>query len=161
MWWRLTKSAIFSVLAPGTVGVLIPFWLRQSSAHYFPAPPLQIPLGILLFALGAGIYLSCAWDFAVKGFGTPAPIDAPKVLVVQGLYRFTRNPMYVGVSAMVAGQTIYWGFSTIAVYLALVITAFSLFVTFYEEPTLRRQFGAAYEEYCRRVPRWFGPRRAT
>lgn len=161
MWWRLTKTAIFSVLAPGTVGVLIPFWLRRSAAHYFPVPPLQIPLGILMFVIGAGIYLWCAWDFVVKGFGTPAPIDAPKVLVVQGLYRFTRNPMYVGVSSMVVGQMIYWGSSAIAVYLLLVITAFSLFVIFYEEPALRRQFGAAYEEYCRRVPRWFGPQRAT
>jgi protein-S-isoprenylcysteine O-methyltransferase Ste14 len=138
VWWRLTKTAIFSVLAPGTVGVLIPFWLQRSAAHYFLVPSLQIPLGILVFVMGAGIYLWCARDFAVKGLGTPAPIDAPKVLVVQGLYRFTRNPMYVGVSSMVCGQMIYWGSSAIAVYLLLVIAAFSLFVIFYEEPALRR-----------------------
>ncbi|HEY1483034.1 MAG TPA: isoprenylcysteine carboxylmethyltransferase family protein [Candidatus Acidoferrum sp.] len=124
--------------------------------------PLEQHLaGGLLLLLGLSVYLWCAWDFAVKGLGTPAPIDAPKNLVVQGLYRYTRNPMYVGVAAMIAGQAIYRGSVAVALYLGVVVILFNLFVLFYEEPTLRRQFGEQYNNYCRAVPRWFLPSRRT
>jgi protein-S-isoprenylcysteine O-methyltransferase Ste14 len=161
VWWRLLKTAIFSVLAPGTVGLLIPYSLRNSAKDRIVFPLAQHSVGGLLLLLGVSIYLWCAWDFAVKGLGTPAPIDAPKNLVVQGLYRYTRNPMYVGVSAMIAGHAIYRGSIAIALYLCVVITLFNLFVLFYEEPTLRRQFGEQYSNYCRAVPRWFLPSRHT
>lgn len=161
MWWRFTKTAIFSVLAPGTVGFAIPFRLGRTAENAVAIPWLQIPLGVVIFVLGVSIYLRCAWDFVVQGLGTPAPIDAPKVLVVRGLYRFTRNPMYVGVSAMIAGQMVYRGSATIATYLCVVVAFFYLFVVFYEEPILRRQFSAQYEEYCARVPRWFWPPHRT
>jgi protein-S-isoprenylcysteine O-methyltransferase Ste14 len=122
--------------------------------------PLEQHLaGGLLLLLGLSVYLWCAWDFAVKGLGTPAPIDAPKNLVIQGLYRYTRNPMYVGVAAMIAGQAIYRGSIAMALYLGVVVILFNLFVLFYEEPTLRRQFGEQYINYCRAVPRWFLPSR--
>ena len=161
MWWRLLKTAIFSVVAPGTVGLLIPYSLRNSAKDRIVVPLAQHAVGGLLLLVGASIYLWCAWDFAVKGLGTPAPIDAPKNLVVQGLYRYTRNPMYVGVAAMIAGQAIYRGSIAIALYLCVVVTLFNLFVLFYEEPTLRRQFGEQYSNYCRAVPRWFLPSRHT
>ncbi len=103
------------------------------------------------------MYLWCAWDFAAKGLGTPAPIDAPRVLVGKGLYRFTRNPMYVGVSSMIAGQAVYYGSSSILVHLLAVALAFHAFVRCYEEPTLRRLFGEPYDDYCRRMPRWLFP----
>ena len=107
-----------------------------------------------LLVCGAAIYFWCAWDFVAKGLGTPAPIDAPRVLVVNGLYRFTRNPMYVGVFSAIQGQAIYYGSGHVAIYGVAMLTMAYLFVVFYEEPTLRRLFGGQYEEYCRRVPRW-------
>jgi protein-S-isoprenylcysteine O-methyltransferase Ste14 len=154
MWWRLLKTTIFSVLVPGMVGLWAPYSLRKSAENHTILPLLQTLAGGALLLVGVSIYLWCAWDFAVKGLGTPAPIDAPKNLVVQGLYRFTRNPMYVGVAAMILGQAIFWSSLAITIYLCVVVAFFNLFVLFYEEPTLRHQFGAQYEEYCRAVPRW-------
>jgi protein-S-isoprenylcysteine O-methyltransferase Ste14 len=154
VFWTLTKTAIFSVVVPGSVGLWVPYSLQKSAENRLPFPLLQSTLGGLLLLAGVAIYLWCAWDFAVKGFGTPAPIDAPKVLVINGLYRFTRNPMYVGVSSMIAGQGIFFGSQAIATYFCAVVLFFNLFVLLYEEPALRRQFGEQYEEYCRRVPRW-------
>ena len=151
MFWRLFKTAIFTIVAPGTVGVLGPRWVKDGGSHLRLA--VRAP-GLALFLIGGAIYLWCAWDFAVKGLGTPAPIDAPRLLVVKGLYRFTRNPMYLGVSGMILGQAIYYGSFSIVVYLLAILLVFNLFVHFYEEPTLRRLFGEQYDDYCRRVPRW-------
>jgi protein-S-isoprenylcysteine O-methyltransferase Ste14 len=93
-------------------------------------------------------------DFAVAGRGTPAPIDPPKELVRRGLYRFTRNPMYVGVASVLIGEAWLFASRAMAVFALGVVTMFHLFVLFYEEPTLRRTFGDAYERYCAAVPRW-------
>ena len=153
MLWRLIKTAIFTVLAPGTVGVYVPQVLRRGSGDH-AAHSLFADAWLALFFCGAGIYLWCAYDFAVKGLGTPAPIDRPRVLVVNGLYRFTRNPMYIGVAAMIAGQAGYHRSMSIAIYLLAVLLGFHVFVRLYEESTLRRLFGAQYEGYCRAVPRW-------
>ena len=154
MSWRLIKTLIFTLVAPGTVALYVPGMLRERSAdhamHSFSLYPW-----LALFLCGAGIYFWCAWDFAVKGMGTPAPIDAPRLLVVQGLYRFTRNPMYVGVLAMIFAQAIYYGSRPVALYGCALFLGFHLFVRLYEEPTLRRLFGTQYEQYCHRVPRWF------
>lgn len=159
MWRTLLKTAIFTVLVPGTVGVLVPQRLQRSYPNHLFFPFVQTLLGLVLFVLGAAIYLWCAWDFAMKGLGTPAPIDAPKRLVVGRLYRYSRNPMYVGVATTIAGQAIYYGSMAIVICLGIVVAMFTLFVRLYEEPVLRRRFGAQYEEYCRRVPRWIVPHR--
>ena len=151
MFWRILKTLAFTIVVPGTVGLYVPQALKNNAAK---VPPLFEWAGAALFVCGAAIYLWCAWDFVMKGLGTPAPIDAPKVLVVRGLYRFTRNPMYVGVFAAILGQALYYGSWHIAVYGCVMISIAYLFVVFYEEPTLRRLFGAQYEEYCRNVPRW-------
>ena len=98
--------------------------------------------------------LWCFWDFLVKGKGTPAPIDPPKELVVSGLYNYVRNPMYVGVELMLIGHFLWFGFWNLLVYAAFFFAAFYIFVLLYEEPTLKKKFGAAYEEYLKRVPRW-------
>ncbi len=151
MFWRLTKTFLFTVAAPGTVGVLLPQSMKGAGA------PLPIPFhaaGLLLMLCGAAIYFWCAWDFVSKGFGTPAPIDAPRVLVVHGLYRFSRNPMYVGVSSLIFGQALFYGAAAIARYGCIVLLCFHLFVCFYEEPTLKRLFGEQYDDYRREVPRW-------
>ncbi len=115
---------------------------------------LRLVATVTLFLIGALIYLWCAWDFSVKGLGTPAPIDAPKKLVLSGLYRYVRNPMYIGVVCLILAQIVLKWSREIFAYLAVVVVSFNLFVLFYEEPHLRRVFGEQYEEYCRNVPRW-------
>jgi protein-S-isoprenylcysteine O-methyltransferase Ste14 len=151
MFWRLMKTLLFTVVMPGTVGVYVPQGLKHDGV---PLPEALRYLGVTLFACGAMFYFWCAWDFVAKGLGTPAPIDAPRVLVAKGLYRFTRNPMYVGVASVILGQALYYGSRSVAIYGGFVVLAFHLFVLFYEEPTLKRLFGAEYSQYCARVPRW-------
>jgi protein-S-isoprenylcysteine O-methyltransferase Ste14 len=155
LFWRLVKTLLFTLVMPGTIGVYLPQWLKRGGVEL----PLAARIaGFLLFLCGAVLYFWCAWDFVSKGLGTPAPIDAPRVLVVKGLYRFTRNPMYVGVSAVVLGQALYYGAAAVLIYGCVILLGFHLFVLFYEEPTLRRLFGPQYEEYCHTVPRWVIPR---
>lgn len=158
MFWRIVKTLVFTAVAPGTVAVYVPY-LWKADGRKIPDP---FPcLGVALIWCGAAIYLWCCWDFAVKGLGTPAPIDAPRVLVVRGPYRFTRNPMYLGVFTAIEGQALYYGSRHIAVYGCIMLTIAYVFVVSYEEPHLRNVFGAQYEEYCRRVPRWLIPFRRT
>jgi protein-S-isoprenylcysteine O-methyltransferase Ste14 len=111
-------------------------------------------LALSLLALGSAIYAWCVWDFAAFGRGTPAPIDAPKKLIVRGLYRYTRNPIYVGVLAVQLGWTLMFRGIGLVIYTISVAVCFHLFVVLYEEPHLRREFGAEYSDYYARVGRW-------
>jgi protein-S-isoprenylcysteine O-methyltransferase Ste14 len=106
--------------------------------------------------LGFAVALRCVWDFGWTGRGTPAPFAPPQRLVVVGLYRHVRNPMYVGFATGWIGLWVVFGHASIAAILAVAAVALGvhLFVVFYEEPTLRGKFGADYEEYCRNVRRW-------
>jgi protein-S-isoprenylcysteine O-methyltransferase Ste14 len=104
--------------------------------------------------LGAAIYFRCAWEFAVRGLGTPAPIAPTKFLVVTALHRYVRNPMYIGVFGVLLGEAVAFRSAVLLGYAAFFCVPVELFVLFYEEPTLRRQFGESYEEYRRSVPRW-------
>ena len=106
--------------------------------------------------LGFAVALRCVWDFGWTGQGTPAPVAPPKRLVVVGFYRYVRNPMYVGFITGWTGLWVVFGRANLAALVtALVAVLFVvLFVRLYEEPTLRRMFGAEYDEYCRNVPRW-------
>jgi protein-S-isoprenylcysteine O-methyltransferase Ste14 len=97
----LLKNLLFTFLVPGTVAGLLPWTIAGDAT---PTTGATLPLAILFFALGLAIYAWCVWDFASFGRGTPAPIDAPKRLVVRGLYRYTRNPMYVGVLTVLLGH---------------------------------------------------------
>lgn len=153
--WALFKTALFTLFVPGTVGVLIPAWLVLDAGGSERLPPVSWRwIGLLPVVVGACVYLVCAWDFAVTGLGTPAPIDMPRKLVAKRLYRFMRNPTYVGVTWLVVGQAMLFGSGRAFVYIVAVWIVAHLFVVFYEEPVLRRKFGMEYEEYCRRVPRW-------
>jgi protein-S-isoprenylcysteine O-methyltransferase Ste14 len=107
--------------------------------------------------MGFAVALRCVWDFGWTGHGTPAPIAPPKRLVVVGLYRHVRNPMYLGFAMGWIGLWIVFGHPDprLIVAVGLVALGVHLFVLFYEEPTLRRMFGAEYEEYCRNVRRWW------
>lgn len=113
-------------------------------------------IAVVPSVLGFAVALRCVWDFGRTGRGTPAPMAPPKRLVAVGFYRHVRNPMYVGFLAGWAGLWVVFGHASmaaIAVALA-VLLGVALFVRLYEEPTLRKKFGAEYEEYCRNVPRW-------
>jgi protein-S-isoprenylcysteine O-methyltransferase Ste14 len=107
--------------------------------------------------LGFAVALRCVWDFGWTGRGTPAPIAPPQRLVAVGFYRYVRNPMYVGFAVGWVGLWTVFGHATLAMIVAVASVALGvhLFVLFYEEPTLRKKFGADYENYCRNVRRWW------
>ena len=147
----IVKTLIFTVFAPGTVGVYIPYRLRGPGPHAISALGA---FGLAPVAVGAAIYLWCAWDFATFGRGTPFPLDAPKQLVARRLYRFVRNPMYVGVLLAILGQALWFESAATLWYAMVAALCFHLFVVFYEEPTLRRKFGESYAQYAKAVPRW-------
>jgi protein-S-isoprenylcysteine O-methyltransferase Ste14 len=151
----LAGTVLFLIVAPGTVAVVAPWWITGWRA----APPffgtIAIPiLGLVLIALGAAGLLDSFVRFAWQGLGTPAPIAPTRHLVVGGLYRFVRNPMYVAVTALIFGQALLLGQTSLLIYGAVVWLAFHIFVLAYEEPTLLRTYGDEYESYRRRVPRW-------
>jgi protein-S-isoprenylcysteine O-methyltransferase Ste14 len=150
----LLRTLIFTILVPGSVTVLIPCWILRSR----PSADYEISAfrlgGILPIVLGAAVYFSCAWEFVKTGVGTPAPIDAPKALVARGLYRYTRNPMYVGVASILVGEAVFFQSLRLLAYALIVGLLFHAFILLYEEPTLRRKFGPSYEEYLKAVPRW-------
>ena len=130
-----------------------PYWIAASDNALFD-PGFIRYLAFPLWLIGAVVMLRCFWDFTVTGHGTPAPIDPPKDLVITGLYRFVRNPMYVGGTIILLGWLIWSPSPSLISAPLFFFTAFHLFVLFYEEPTLRRKFGSAYEDYLHKVPRW-------
>jgi protein-S-isoprenylcysteine O-methyltransferase Ste14 len=151
--WALVKTAIFTVLVPGTVGGYVPYRLTRGAVARPPADWIGY-VGLLPLAFGVALYLRSAWHFAVTGLGTPAPIDPPKTLVVRGPYRLTRNPMYVAVLSVLVGETLMVRSAVLIEYALAVFAAFYAFVLLYEEPMLRSKFGTEYREYCAHVPRW-------
>lgn len=158
----LLKTLIFTIVVPGTVTVLVPRWLLSSeSVRVFAQADAIQYVGVIPILLGASIYLRCAWDFASAGRGTPAPIDPPKELVVRGLYRYVRNPMYVGVLTVLFGEALLFASSILLRYATAAFLSFHLFILLYEEPMLRRKFGGSYKRYCEAVPRWIPRRKAS
>jgi protein-S-isoprenylcysteine O-methyltransferase Ste14 len=147
----LLKNLLFTVVVPGTVAGYLPPWIAGDRAT---ASATSALLAAPLFAAGIAIYAWCVWDFARFGRGTPAPLDAPKRLVVRGLYRWVRNPMYVGVLCVIAGWAIRLRSPVLVVYLLAVAASFHAFVRLYEERHLRAVFGEEYAAYCARVHRW-------
>ncbi len=133
---------------------LLPSWLGFQVEAATGAPWRWI--GVVPSILGFAVALRCVWDFGRTGHGTPVPIAPPKRLVVVGFYRYVRNPMYVGFLAGWVGLWIVFGRADLAVIAVVCLVALGvhLFVMFYEEPHLRKIFGAEYEEYCKNVRRW-------
>ncbi len=153
--WALIGSLIFLIVAPGTVGVYIPWTMT----HWHIEPPLfglvWFPiLGVVLMSAGLLILFDSFVRFAWQGLGTPAPIAPTKHLVVTGFYRYVRNPMYVAVVSLILGQGLLLGSIRVLRYGIAIWLAFFAFVLLYEEPSLRRTFTSEYENYCAHVPRW-------
>ena len=148
-------SAVFLVIAPGFVAGLVPWWISRwrLEAALLGLPLFRVAGGILI-ALGAVGLLDSFVRFAVQGVGTPAPVFPTRHLVVTGLYRYVRNPMYVAVVSTILGQALILGNVELLEYGALVWLLSHLFVLVYEEPTLRARFGSEYRVFCAEVPRW-------
>lgn len=150
------RNLLFTILQPGLVAGLIPLWITGFQLNeicgvtwlwhrYFAA---------LLFLIGFGIMLWSIISFAVKGRGTLSPADPTKKLVVTGLYKFSRNPMYLGVVLMLIAEALFMRSTELWIYALLVFIVFNMFTLFFEEPRLRRDFGAEYRRYCEKVRRW-------
>lgn len=148
----LLRSIFFTVLMPGTVTVWIPLWLV--SAQGAQSVGLWRYAGLPLIVVGAALLLWCIGLFYTQGRGTLAPVDPPKHLVVQGLYCYVRNPMYVSVMLILIGETIFFASPYILLETGIFLTITHLFIKYYEEPALRRQFGEPYVEYTQTVGRW-------
>jgi protein-S-isoprenylcysteine O-methyltransferase Ste14 len=145
------KNLTFTVIVPGSVAVYVPLWLARGRPE---ASGPTVALAVTLFAAGTAIYAWTVWDFATFGRGTPAPIDAPQKLVVRGLYRFSRNPMYVGVLTVLLGHVALFRWSGLVCYAAAVLAGFHTWIVVYEEPRLASTFGNEYDVYRRQVGRW-------
>jgi protein-S-isoprenylcysteine O-methyltransferase Ste14 len=149
-------SLIFLLIAPGVVAGVVPWWLT----HWNSSPwwlPLRVAGGVLL-AAGLVVLLNAFGRFVIEGAGTPAPVAPTERLVVGGLYRYVRNPMYLAVGSTIAGQALLLGRPILFVELAVFAVAVVSFVRLYEEPQLHRSYGEQYEAYRRAVPGWW-PRR--
>jgi len=148
------KILLFTLIVPGAVLIYLPYYLLSDPDNWQTVNAAWvIPAGLCIM-LGLAIYLRCAWEFAVAGLGTPAPIDPPKKLVVSGLYRRTRNPMFQGVLLVLLAECLLYADPGLIVYAGSIALFFHITVVFREEPDLTSRFGASYSHYCRQVPRW-------
>jgi protein-S-isoprenylcysteine O-methyltransferase Ste14 len=146
-------SALFFALAPGVVAGLIPWSLTGWEVDATLWLPLRV-LGAAVVVAGAAMLVHSFVRFVVEGVGTPAPVAPTEKLVVGGLYRYVRNPMYVAVVSTILGQALLLGQPGLVVYAAVIWAMMAAFVLFYEQPTLAHRYGAQYEEYMRAVPAW-------
>lgn len=150
------RNLFFTILQPGVVAGLIPYLLvrkifKESFAQLFRSSHF---LGIILFVAGLALMLICITNFGVKGKGTLSPADPTKKLVIAGPYKFSRNPMYIGVMLILIGESIFFKSLALSIYSLFIFTAFHVFIIYFEEPRLRKDFGTEYLEYIQKVPRW-------
>jgi protein-S-isoprenylcysteine O-methyltransferase Ste14 len=152
--WLALRSLLWAVLLPGMLAGYIPW-------RYFGLRDVQLDLraplhvaGLLCIGFGVVLLIICIWEFARRGRGTLAPVDPPTQLVVRGLYRLVRNPMYLSVTLIVLGETLLTGSAGLLMYWVIWFLGANLFVIGYEEPTLRARFGSDYDAYRRQVRRW-------
>ena len=146
------KSLLYLIFEAGLFALYVPLVLLRSG------PRIEIGvisfLAVPMWLIGGLIVLWSFRDFTFEGRGTPLPMDPPKELVVTGPYHYVRNPIYGGVILIFLGHFLWFGYWALLVYAVLAFIVVHLFIVFYEEPTLKKKFGPAYEEYLKRVPRW-------
>jgi len=148
------RNVFFLIILPGSVTVTIPYYFilrRHIVIEYFGLAQVA---GVIAMTTGCYILFRCVWDFAANGRGTLAPVDPPRTLVVRGLYRYVRNPMYVGVMTILLGESLFLASTALLRYAIGCFVAFHLLIMLYEEPTLRGKFGESYIRYCSSVNRW-------
>jgi protein-S-isoprenylcysteine O-methyltransferase Ste14 len=150
------RAITYATLFIGFLLIYLPARVLASAGIVRP-PQIAAPqiAGIIVASIGATLALWCIFTFATIGKGTPAPFDPPRRLVIRGPYRFVCNPMYVGAALALAGAALFYKSAPLLAYGGVFLLACHLFVITYEEPTLRRSFGADYEAYCRHVRRWW------
>ena len=151
------RNLLFTILQPGIVAILIPFWLSGISEKtvFVQLFVWYHFLGLSIFVVGLVLMFICIASFAIRGQGTLSPADPTKKLVISGLYKFSRNPMYIGVTMMLIGESIFFQSYILGVYSLIIFTAFNIFIVFFEEPRLQDDFGSEYNEYTKKVRRWF------
>lgn len=152
--WLALRGLAWAVLLPGFFAGYVPWkFFGLGRVRLDVLHPAQL-LGLACIGLGAALLAACIWEFARSGRGTLSPLDPPRELVVRGLYRYVRNPMYLSVTTIVLGEWLLAPSGALLAYWALWFLAVNLFILGYEEPTLRRRFGASYERYATHVGRW-------
>src|SRR6266850_2072251 len=151
----LVRSLVYAALFIGLMLVFLPARVLEWSGVTRPVEvgALQVAGGVLV-VLGGALMLACILTFGLAGRGTPALFDPPRRMVARGPYRFVRNPMYIGAVVALVGAALYYRSPALLAYAACFLLATHAIVVGYEEPRLRRTFGAEYEDYCRRVRRW-------
>lgn len=158
------RAIFWTVVLPGTVTIFLPRLILARAGAVVPETwGVAQYFGLLLVVAGAAVLLRCVWDFIVVGWGTLSPVEPPRHLVVTGLYRYVRNPMYVGVFLVLLGEIVFFASPALLIYTVAWFICVNLFVLLYEEPALRGKFGQEYDDYCRSVSRWIprGQRRAN
>ena len=152
---RVLKILFLIIIGPGSVIVFIPCLVISffSPPDYYKIVQLRY-IGIIPVLIGLVISLWCFYDFISVGKGTPVPTDPPKKLVIIGMYRFVRNPMYIGILFLLFGEAIFFKSFVLLGYTACVYCLFQIFIIGFEEPMLKTKFGKKYEDYCNIVPRW-------
>ena len=147
----IIRNLLFTAVVPGLGGAWVPWQILTRHGHH-AAPAAWEAAGLI--AAGTALYAWCAWNFAAVGHGTPGPWDAPPRLVAAGPYRWVRNPIYLAALVIVLGEAWLFMSPRLLAYAATMAIVFHLFVTGYEERTLRRRFGSNYLQYRHAVPRW-------
>ncbi len=152
--WLAVRSIAWAILLPGVVAGYVPWrFFGLSHVQLDLHTPVQVA-GLLLITVGGAVLAVCIWEFAARGRGTLAPMDPPQDLVVSGLYRYVRNPMYLGVATVLLGELILTRSRGLLGFAAAWFVVVNLFVIGYEEPNLRRRFGASYDAYTGSIGRW-------
>lgn len=158
--WLAFRSLLWTFVLPVLFVGYVPWrYFGLSRTRFDPGAPLQL-VGALCIVPGAALLAACIFEFARSGRGTLSPLDPPRQLVVRGLYRYVRNPMYLSVTLIILGEALVARSPALGMYWAIWFACANAFVIWYEEPTLRQRFGASYDSYARQVSRWIPRRRS-
>ncbi|MBV6478667.1 MAG: hypothetical protein HGGPFJEG_01422 [Ignavibacteria bacterium] len=150
------RNLFFTIIHPGVVAGLIPYLILRKENFDLIYKPFSLfqYVGCIFTLSGLTILIYCIASLAVRGKGTLSPIDPTKKLVITGLYRFSRNPMYVGVILILTGESLFFMSIELLAYDAAVLILFNAFIMLHEEPRLKKDFGDDYLHYCKKVRRW-------
>ena len=152
--WLALRSLLWTILLPGVVAGYVQWrFFGLGRTPFDLTSPTQL-LGLVCIGLGVVLLAACIFEFAWSGRGTLSPADPPRHLVVRGLYRYVRNPMYLSVTMILLGEALVVHSVALTIYWAIWFAAANIFVLCYEEPALRRRFGSSYNEYTQQVRRW-------